>query len=154
MGEVADQGLVNNALALPETGWIKELHIDLFHSTIMFSVHETRQYKHYTIVFSGVASFYFTRGHGDLRFEDPEHEFEPGFWAISEWTSAGYYPNGVGVASVQAEPGSPESQWVGRYSINSNFAIEMLAGMFFVEASRVQVDDQVFEVGYPSDNLG
>lgn len=150
MGDDVDVQAVNDALALPDAGWIKDVHSDLFHSSIMFSVEVVGEHKRYTIVFSGVTAFYYIRGQGDLRFEDPGHEFGPGFWAISEWTSAHYYPHGVGKLRVDAEAGSFESQWVGRYGSNPNFAIEQLAGMFFIEARRVQIDDQIFEVGYPS----
>ena len=139
--------IVDQAIGFP--GWILDLQIDLFRSTITYRIRGPYGKEHHTVVFSGVSSFYYTRGEGTTRFEEPYHELFGDTWAVSEWTSARYYPNGVGVANVEGALGSIESQWVGRHATTPNFAIEQLAGTFFIEASRVQVDDQVFEVGYP-----
>jgi hypothetical protein len=149
MADAIDRNLVNEALALADAGWIKDTDFNMYHSAIMFSVLVASQHKRYTIIFSGVASFYYVRSYGDFRLEDTGHEFGPGFWAISEWTSAGYYHSGVGSLGVHAEPGNRESEWVGRYHATPNFSIEQLGGMIFIEASRVQIDDRIFEVGYP-----
>lgn len=149
MGSVADKNLINQVLAVADGGWIVEMNIDLAHRTITVKVYVSGPNRYHQIVFSDVVSFYFTKGYGDYRYEEMGHELEIGVWGISEWTSAGYYPNGVGTVAITAEPGSYESQWVGRYSSNPNFAIEQLVGMLLIEAGQVQVDEQVFEVGYP-----
>lgn len=158
MADWDSPNIVDSAIGFD--GWISNLQIDLIHSTITFHVllpaFETNEDRPCTVIFSGVSAFYFVRGEGLERFEEPFHqELDDGSWAVSEWTSAGYYPNGVGVMNVEAEPGSLASQWVSRHPATPNFAIELLAGIMFIEASRVQVNDlllgdRVFDVGYPS----
>ena len=140
--------IVDQTIDLP--GWITDLTIDLAHSMVTYRVWVNYEKKSYTITFSGVSAFYFVRGAGARRFEEPFHQqLDDGSWAVSEWTAARYYPNGVGVANVEGAPGSLESQWVGRFPTTPNFAISQLGSIFFIEANRIQVNDQVFEVGYP-----
>lgn len=149
MGDTDGPNIVDQVLDLP--GWITDLQIDLTHSTITYRVWVEFEQKTYTIVFSGVSSFFFSRGKSTLRFKEPWRQLINGSVAVSEWTSAGYYPNGVGVVRIQAEPGSIDNEWLGPFRTTPNFAIEQLAGTFFIEASQVHVDDRVFEVGYPPD---
>lgn len=149
MGGVLDKNLLNQALAVADGGWIVELNVDLARHSLSIKVYVSGPNQYHLFIFSDVVSFYFTRGYGDYRYEETGHELDIGLWGISEWTSAGYYPKGVGTVAITAEPGSYESQWVGRYSTNPNFAIEQLVGMLLIEAGQVQVDDQVFEVGFP-----
>jgi len=148
MGDEEYPNIVDQAIGFP--GWVMDLQIDLIRSTITFRIRGPYGKEHHTVVFSGVSAFYFVRGAGAKRFEEPFHQqFDDGSWAVSEWTSAGYYPNGVGVANVEGAPGSLESQWVGRFPTTPNFAISQYHGIFFIEANRIQVNDQVFDVGYP-----
>lgn len=143
--------VIDQALGFP--GWITDLQIDLVHSTITYHVlEEGDERRPRTVIFSGVTAFYYVRGPGVHRFAAPwQQELAGGTWAVSEWTSTGYYPQGVGLTTVQAGPDGEEREWLCPIRAIPNFAIEQLAGLFLIEANRVQVDEQIFDVGYPSD---
>jgi hypothetical protein len=72
---------------------------------------------------------------------------------IGAWTSAGYYPNGVGTVRIHAKPGSWESGWVVRYNTRPNFAVEMGDQEMLIEARQVRIDGKPFEVGFIQDDV-
>lgn len=152
MGTIDDQQRINEAFSLLDESSLRDVLIDVYYSSIRFSVDDDRTQENHVIVFKDVADFFFTRGHDELRFHDVgREEPAPDFFTMGEWTSARYYPDGVGLLRVTAAPGSRASQWVGKYRTNPNFAVERSPGTFFIEAARVQIDDQRFTVGYPPD---
>lgn len=145
--------IVDQAIGFP--GWITDLQIDLSQATITYHVLEGYEKRPHTIIFSGVTAFSYVRGSGADRFAEPWREqFEDGTWFVSEWTSARYYPHGVGLTAVQAGPDGEEREWLRPVRAIPNFAIEQLAGLFLIEANRIQVDEQIFDVGYPPDSSG
>lgn len=152
MDTMDDKQRINETFARLVESSLREAHIDVFHSSIRFSVDSGPTEENHVIVFRDVADFFFTRGHGELRFHDVgRFELAPDFFTMGEWTSAQYHPNGIGLLRVAAAAGSLASQWVGQYRANPNFAVERSPGTFFIEAARVQIDDELFVVGFPPD---
>ncbi len=151
MNEAIDSEEVNNTLGILEPAMIETLTFDVLRQTITFQVHQTWNPRHeewHTAVFEGVASFYAVLGSEQGRFTDVFSRTPKGDTIIGEWTSAGYYPEGVGEVCIHAKPSSWEEGWVGRYSTRPNFAIEIGSAMLLIEARVVRVDDQTFEVGF------
>jgi hypothetical protein len=150
MSEAIDGDEVNGVLGVLEAGTIETLTIDVLLQTITFQICAIwgQRKEQHTAVFEGVASFYAVMYPGELKFKEVFNRRPTEFATVGEWTSAGYYPEGVGEVRIHAKPGSWEEGWVGRYSTRPNFAIEIGRAMLLVEARVVRVDDQTFEVGF------
>jgi hypothetical protein len=137
MGTTEDTQRINEAFALLDESALRDVQIDVYYSSIRFSVDDDRSQENHVIVFSDVADFFFTRGHDELRFHDVgRFEPAPDFFTMGEWTAARYYPDGVGLLRVTTASGSLESQREGKYRANPNFAVERSPGTFYIEADR------------------
>ena len=113
MKEAAGPNVVDQTLSFP--GWITDLQIDLVQSTITYHVLEGYERRPHTIIFSGVTAFCYVRSPGAHRFAEPwRQELDDGTWAVSEWTSARYYPYGVRLTEAQAVAEGLRSGQTGR----------------------------------------
>lgn len=85
MGTTEDTQRINEAFALLDESALRDVHIDVYYSSIRFSVDDDRTRENHVIVFRDVADFFFTRGHGELRFHDVgREEPAPDFFTMGE----------------------------------------------------------------------
>ncbi len=138
------------SLANLESGTIEALDIDVLHQTITFHVltHWSVEPELHVVIFEDVASFYMILGSDTKRFEWLRTGLVKERRVVGEWTSAGYYPEGVGTVRIHAKPGSWESGWVVRYNTHPNFAVELRDAMLLIEARLISIDGRPFEVGF------
>lgn len=154
-GKDSEDDNLETALANLEAGTIEALVIDVLRQTITFQIHQLwfGEHEQHVAVFEDVASFYMILGSDATRFEwlrkRPVTEKE----VIGEWTSAGYYPDGVGTVRIHSKPGSWESGWVIRYNTRPNFAVEIGGAVMLIEARLVRIDGKPFEVGFIESNM-
>jgi len=122
---------------------IDEMNIDVLNHRIAFTTKaiDNGKLTNYHLTFEEVSSFYFVEGTGEERF----NLLEPDKDSYLELTSIEYHPKGIGLISVK----SKTEEWVNKYISNSNFSIEIWNSMLFVEAKRLTINGQSFDIGYP-----
>lgn len=88
----------------------------------------------YKISFEGVASYSYVNKFARL-------DNEP--WDYIELTSIDFYEKGLGKGGINSQVAE---EWVQQYDWFPNFALEFWNSMMFVEASRITINDLIFQV--------
>ena len=145
---------LETALANLEAGTIEALDFDVLRQTITFRVHQLwfGVHEQHVAIFEDVASFYMILGSDSKRYDWLLKRPATSKTAIGEWTSAYFYPDGVGTVRIHAKPGSWESGWVVRYNTHPNFVVEMGDQQILIEARLVRIDGKTFAVGFVESN--
>jgi hypothetical protein len=112
----------------------------LRHIDFSISVSDNALQKQHNLKFEGVSSYYFINNMKQSRFDI--FPYEEGDYL--ELTSISYKDKGIGnFRSVSNE------EWLRVWYSNANFVIEIWSSILFIEANKVVIDDEVFEVKYP-----
>ncbi len=124
-------------------GIVKDLHFDPLANRITFSIRVIREGRssEHSLVFEGVASFHYVNNVAERRLD--LYPVEPDDYL--ELTSVWYEPKGVGHVVIT----SGTDPWTQQWWASANFFIEMWNHILIIEASRVIIDSDAFDVGYP-----
>lgn len=124
-------------------GIIEKMDFDILGHTIRLNtkaVIDDKTTKRYTIVFSGVSSFYFIENTGTERF----NLSQPSPGDFLELSMVVYYKKGVGKIGI-----NPDKTWTEQWHSSANFALELWSSILFIEAHSVTINHRTFDVGYP-----
>ena len=105
-----------------------------------------------TVIFEGVASFYAVSGAKEGRFGPARADRFPGETLMGVCDATSFFPEDIDGVRFRAVPGTWVSNWAADFDMHPNFLISIGSYILLIQASRVRVDDNVFEVGYVSDN--
>jgi hypothetical protein len=129
-------------------GYLEGLEVDLLAHRVtlhIWAIEHSNRIDH-RMVFEGVASFMYIDDEGEARL-DP---MLPSPEAVLEVLAIWYYEDGVGRIAIA----SNAVDWAKRWCASANFVLELSVHMLLIEASRVTVDGEGFDVGYPPTSWG
>ncbi|PWK15997.1 YxiG family protein [Tumebacillus permanentifrigoris] len=137
-------------LASVRASIITSFSVDLLNNCVMFTVHTYHSevdYVENTIVFGGVASYFFSAGKDNARRD----LYPPDIDDIREMSSIYFYENGIGSIGFVDITDEWAKRWVRYYGSNVNFLVEMTDSVLFIEANRIRINDTELIVEYPSE---
>lgn len=123
---------------------IEDMTIDVLNHTITFKTKAIRtgSITRHELQFREVSAFYFVGNNGEQRFDLLPRETGD----FLEITAIWHYPNGVGKISIAATA----EEWAEQFYSNANFSIEIWSAILFIEAKKIVIDQEVFEIDYLS----
>ena len=141
MDKTLKENLISNLNQL-WGGYIEEFDINLKLHQISLDVHMygVDDEKIFSLVFKGVSSYYFTGGMGSARFDKPA-------WLKSELSEIYFtdYIDKIKQTNLEKKK-RPE------YHSYSNFWLEMFTSVLLIEARKVVINGESFDLDYPPED--
>ena len=119
---------------------IKKINIDMLDNSISIGLEviENGNFSRHTITFREVSSYFYLNNIGESRLNI--HQVEESDYL--ELTSINYLKDGIGQIKVD----STTEKWVNQCSASANFVLEIWSKVLFVEAQKIMVDEEEYNI--------